>query len=82
MQDVLGRYIQNADQLDYDEEMDAAEEFGIADTDYGIVKRADSTPTMQFDRVIQVDSQLRRFFIWRKREYPLYALRSVRTSST
>ena len=33
----------------YDEEMDAAEEFGIADTDYGIVKRADSTPTMQFD---------------------------------
>ena len=49
MQDVLGRYIQNADQLDYDEEMDAAEEFGIADTDYGIVKRADSTPTMQFD---------------------------------
>lgn len=44
MQDVLGRYIQNADQLDYDEEMDAAEEFGIADTDYGIVKRADSTP--------------------------------------
>ncbi len=49
MQDVLGRYIQNADQLDYDEEMDAAEEFGIADTDYGIVKRADSAPTMQFD---------------------------------
>ena len=25
-------------------------------------------------RVIQVDSQLRRFFIWRKREYPLYTL--------
>ena len=49
MQDVLGRYIQNADQLDYDEEMDAAEEFGIADTDYRIVKRADSAPTMQFD---------------------------------
>ena len=49
MQDVLGRYIQNADQLDYDEEMDAAEKFGIADTDYGIVKRADSAPTMQFD---------------------------------
>ena len=49
MQDVLGRYIQNADQLDYDEEMDAAEEFGIADTDYGIIKRADSAPTMQFD---------------------------------
>ena len=49
MQDVLGRYIQNADQLDYDEEMDAAEELGIADTDYGIVKRADSAPTMQFD---------------------------------
>lgn len=49
MQDVLGRYIQDADQLDYDEEMDAAEEFGIADTDYGIVKRADSAPTMQFD---------------------------------
>lgn len=49
MPDVLGRYIQNADQLDYDEEMDAAEEFGIADTDYGIVKRADSAPTMQLD---------------------------------
>ena len=49
MQDVLGRYIQNADQLDYDEEMDAAAEFGIADTDYGIIKLADSAPTMQFD---------------------------------
>ena len=49
MQDVLGRYIRNADQLDYDEEMDAAEELGIADTDYGIVKRADSAPTMRFD---------------------------------
>lgn len=49
MLDVLGRYIQNADQLDYDDEMDAAEEFGIADTDYGIVKRADSAPTMQLD---------------------------------
>lgn len=49
MQDVLKRYIQNANQLDYDEEMDAAEELGIADTDYGIVKRADSAPTMQLD---------------------------------
>lgn len=49
MSDVLRRYIQNADQLDYDEEMDAAEELGIADTDYGIVKRADSAPTMQLD---------------------------------
>ena len=49
MQDVLGRYIQNADQLDYDDEMDAAEKLGIADTDHGIVKRADSAPTMQFD---------------------------------
>lgn len=49
MQDVLGRYVRNAEQLDYDEEMDAAEEFGIADTDYGIVKRADSVPTMQLD---------------------------------
>ena len=49
MQDVLGRYVRNADQLDYDEEMDAAEELGIADTDYGIVKRADSAPTMQLD---------------------------------
>ena len=49
MQDVLDRYIRNADQLDYDEEMDAAEELGIADTDYGIVKRADSAPTMRFD---------------------------------
>lgn len=49
MQDVLGKYIQNADQFDYDEEMDAAEEFGIADTDYGIVKRTDSAPTMQLD---------------------------------
>ena len=49
MQDVLGRYVRNADQLDYDEEMDAAEELGIADTDYGIVKRAGSAPAMQFD---------------------------------
>ena len=49
MQDVLGRYVRNVDQLDYDEEMDAAEELGIADTDYGIVKRADSAPTMQLD---------------------------------
>ena len=49
MLDVLGQYVRNADQLEYDEEMDAAEEFGIADTDYGIVKRADSAPTMQFD---------------------------------
>ena len=49
MQGMLGRYIQNANQLDYDEEMDTAEELGIADTDYGIVKRADSAPTMRFD---------------------------------